>query len=188
MRTLILATLVAVSFLAEVRADDISQTVAKLDAQFAVAWKEAGITPAPAVDDARYLRRIYLDIAGTLPPPAKIRAFLLDPSADKRTRAVDQLLASPEYAVRWANYWDAVLMGRITESAILDRTGFKLWLHDEFAKNEPWDKIVTELLIAEGWNTSRKPGNSNGDPSDQEKRYAPAVNWFLKYWQSMPEL
>src|SRR5262245_26621541 len=188
MRCFVLALLLTLGFANPLSADDVSRTVNKLDDQFAAAWKEAGIEPAVAVDDARYLRRIYLDIAGTLPPPAKVRVFLFDPSPDKRARAVDQLLASPEYAVRWANYWDAVLMGRVTESAILDRGGFKAWLVDRFDRNVSWDKMVTELLTAEGWNTARKPGNSEGDPSDQEARYAPAVNWFLKYWQSMPEL
>jgi hypothetical protein len=170
------------------RADDNSSVTAKLDAQFAAAWKSAGLQPAPTVDDARYLRRIYLDIAGTLPPPQKIRAFLLDPSPDKRARAVDELLKSPEYATRWANYWNAVLMGRTIESAIIDQNGFKQWLHDEFAKNEHWDKIVTTLITAEGWNTNRKPNNVDTSPKDQQERYAPAVNWYLKYWQSLPEL
>ncbi|HMC11886.1 MAG TPA: DUF1549 domain-containing protein, partial [Pirellulaceae bacterium] len=188
MRTPILLAFLVIIAIADLQAADMAAVTAKLDTQFVAAWKDAGIEPAPAVDDARYLRRIYLDIAGTLPPPARIREFLLDPSADKRTRAVDQLLASDEYAVRWANYWDAVLMGRVTESAVLDRGGFKMWLHDAFAKNEPWDKIVTELITAEGWNTSRKPMNADASPRDQQERYAPAVNWFLKYWQSMPEL
>jgi len=66
--------------------------------------------------------------------------------------------------------------------------GFKEWLREEFAKNEPWDKIVTTLLTAEGWNTNRKPVNAAAHPSDLEQRYAPATNWFLKHWQSMPEL
>src|SRR4051794_7266264 len=123
--------------------DDLALTVNQFNAQFTTAWKDARIEPAGTVDDARYLRRIYLDIAGTLPPPEKIRAFLLDPSADKRSRAVDELLDSPEYAIRWSNYWNAVLMGRTIESAIIDQAGFKLWLKDEFAENTPWDQIVT---------------------------------------------
>jgi hypothetical protein len=173
---------------ASLPAEEYSGTAAKLDAQFGTAWKQAGIEPASAVDDARYLRRIYLDIAGTLPAPERVREFLLDPSPDKRARAVDQLLDSPEYAVRWANYWNAVLMGRTIESAIIDQNGFKAWLRDEFAKNAKWDEIVTTLITAEGWNTNRKPNNVDTSPSDLQERYAPAVNWYLKYWMSLPEL
>jgi len=188
MRTCFLATLVVVGTIAELFGADTDSIATRLDTQFAAAWKEAGIAPAEPMDDARYLRRVYLDIGGTLPPPDKIREFLLDPSADKRARVVEQLLGSPEYATRWANYWNAVLMGRTIESAAIDQAGFKMWLHDEFAKNEPWDRIVTTLLTAEGWNTNRKPTNAKAHPQDLEERYAPATNWFLKHWQSMPEL
>src|SRR4051812_28120644 len=188
MRNAVLAALVASSVAASLAADDYSDTVARLDSQLTSAWKQAGIEPAATVDDARYLRRVYLDIAGTLPTPEKVREFLLDPSPDKRAREVDQLLDSPEYAVRWANYWNALLMGRTLESANIDQNAFKLWLRDEFAKNAKWDEIVTKLITAEGWNTDKKPNNVDTSPSDLHERLAPAVNWFLKYWMSMPEL
>src|SRR6266436_417234 len=166
MRFGIISMLLLLSFSARLWAADSVGTVGKLDAQFAAAWKVAGIGPAAEVDDARYLRRVYLDIAGTLPPPAKVREFLLDPSAEKRARVVNQLLESPEYATRWANYWNAVLMGRTIESAAIDQGGFKVWLREEFSKNERWDKIVTALLTAEGCNTNRKPMNARAHPSD----------------------
>src|SRR5262245_50344200 len=188
MRSGLVAAMITFGTLGQLRGEDVLAITGKLDAQFALAWKEAGTTPAEPADDARYLRRVYLDITGTLPPPARIREFLLDPSPEKRARAIEQLLASPEYATRWANYWNAILMGRTIESAAIDQTGFKMWLHDEFAKNEHWDKIVITLLTAEGWNTNRKPTNAKAHPSDLEERYAPATNWFLKHWQSMPEL
>ena len=50
------------------------------------------IVPAPPVDDARFLRRAYLDITGTLPPPEAITAFLADTSPYKRHEAVNRLL------------------------------------------------------------------------------------------------
>jgi hypothetical protein len=188
MRTLIFAALVTVGTFAAARGADVATIAGKLDGLFAGAWKDAGIAATERADDARFLRRVYLDIGGTLPPPDKIRAFLLDPSPDKRTRAVEELIQSPHYATRWGNYWNAVLMGRTIESAAIDQSAFKTWLHEEFASNAPWDKIVTTLLTAEGWNTSRKPVNASTHPKDQDERYAPATNWFLKHWQSMPEL
>ena len=183
-----LAILTLLGGSAKLFGEELTSVTAKLDAHFTAAWQQANLTPAEPTTDAAYLRRVYLDIAGTLPPPEKIGAFLLDQSAEKRAKLVDELLASPHYATRWANYWDALLMGRVTESALLDRPGFKTWLHDQFAANAPWDKIVTELLTAEGWNTNRRPTNVSAHPKDLDERYAPATNWFLKYWQSMPEL
>jgi hypothetical protein len=188
MRVPILALLVLAGVLGPAQADDLPTVTAKLDAVFEAAWMDAGIEPASVVDDAGYLRRIYLDIAGTLPPPDRIREFLNDRSLDKRAHAVEQLLKTPEYATRWGNYWNALLMGRTIESAAIDQAGFKNWLREQFAQNVSWDKIVTELVTAEGWNTKVRPANAKGHPYDLDERYAPAVNWFLKHWQSLPEL
>ena len=58
MRTPILLAFLLSSAIADLPAADIAAVTTRLDAQFAAAWSEAGITPAPAVDDARYLRRI----------------------------------------------------------------------------------------------------------------------------------
>src|SRR5947209_4601090 len=59
----------------------------------------------PSADDETFLRRVSLDLAGKLPTPEEIRAFLADRSLDKRTRQIDRLLASEAYAVNWARYW-----------------------------------------------------------------------------------
>src|SRR5262245_35717564 len=48
--------------------------------------------------DAEFLRRIYLDLTGTIPTSAEARAFLADKAADKRAKLIDRLLASPEHA------------------------------------------------------------------------------------------
>src|ERR1700704_1200981 len=57
-----------------------------------------GVEPAPRTNDAEFLRRIYLDLAGRIPTPERAERFLNDSSADKRTRLIDELLASPAYA------------------------------------------------------------------------------------------
>src|SRR5262245_16781693 len=52
---------------------------------------------APIASDAEFLRRIYLDLTGTIPAAADVRAFLDDKAADKRIKLIDKLLASPEH-------------------------------------------------------------------------------------------
>ncbi len=79
-------------------------------------------------------------------------------------------------------------MGRLTREAFISRDAFKAWLHDQFAENVPWNRMVHELIAAEGWNSKRRPGNANDDPPDMESRYSPATNWFLKYQKALPEL
>ncbi|HWC90610.1 MAG TPA: c-type cytochrome domain-containing protein, partial [Pirellulales bacterium] len=40
------------------------------------------VTPPPALDDAAFARRLYLDVIGLLPAPAEVEAFAHDPSPD----------------------------------------------------------------------------------------------------------
>jgi hypothetical protein len=184
------ALLVAVSLLMTRTLEaDVPSVVAKVDEQLQSAWKEHQLTPAPVADDARWLRRASLDLTGRLPEPQTVLDFLNDTSPDKRARAIERLLASPAYAEHWATYWDNVLMGRLTREAILDRPAFHGWLQTQFEKNAAWDKMVRELVTAEGYNSNRKPLRGGSEmPRDFEARYNPAVNWFLRYSRALPDL
>lgn len=168
---------------------EVPTVVRSIDAQLQTAWKANSITPAATVDDARFLRRVTLDLTGRLPEPPAIVAFLDDRSSDKRARAIDRLLASPEYAEHWATYWDNLLIGRLTMEGFLDRPAFHEWLRDEFAADVPWNKFVEKLITAEGYNTNKRPLRGGGpDPSDFDERYNPAVNWFLRHSRSLPDM
>src|SRR5437870_1192044 len=76
-------------------------TPAAIDHAIRVEWNSEHVVPAAPVDDARFLRRIYLDVAGVIPPPEAVTAFLADRSPDKRAKAVESLLNSPRYMENW---------------------------------------------------------------------------------------
>ena len=63
--------------------------------------KKLGVIPSDVCDDAEFLRRVSLDITGTLPTAADVRAFLADSSPDKRQRKINELLETPAYAAWW---------------------------------------------------------------------------------------
>jgi hypothetical protein len=130
-------------------------TPPQIDHLIRAEWNKEGVAPASRVDDARYLRRIYLDIVGTIPPPDVVRAFLADPSPDKRQRAVLTLLDSPKYADHWTNYWDSVLMGKNFRMRQVDDQAFRGWLHTQFTANAPWNKFVYNLITATGTNSAQ---------------------------------
>lgn len=161
---------------------------AQVDEALKAAWQRETITPAPGVDDAGFLRRVSLDLTGMLPKPEQVTSFVANRSSDKRAKLIDELLASDDYAARWADYWDAILMGRLTREAFIDKSGFHQWLKSEFAANTRWNDFATKLITAEGYNTNRRPKGATDDPKDIATRHNPAVNWFLRYFQSIPEL
>ena len=68
--------------------------------------------PVAPASDAEFLRRVSLDLIGMPPSVEELRAFLADPSPDKRARAIDRLLESPLFARHWATTLDIMLMER----------------------------------------------------------------------------
>ena len=105
--------------------------------------------PAPPATDAEFLRRITLDLAGTIPTSAEAREFLDDPSAYKRQKLIDRLLAGPEYARRMQEVFDAMLMER-RDDTYVPAPEWQGFLRRAFADNMPYDQLVTEILSADG--------------------------------------
>lgn len=112
--------------------------------------KKLNILPSDVCDDAEFLRRVYLDVIGTLPTPAEARRFLKDPAPDRRAKLVDELLERPEYADYWALKWSDVL--RVDRQALGHKRAFAYykWIHASLERNKPFDQFVRELITAEG--------------------------------------
>ncbi|HZT40674.1 MAG TPA: DUF1549 and DUF1553 domain-containing protein [Chthonomonadaceae bacterium] len=162
-------------------------------------WHKQNIQPAPPVDDARFLRRAYLDILGTIPPPDVVTAFLADKSPNKRAKLIDTLLDDPRYANHWTDYWDNTLMGQKIGGQLVDRSAFREWLRQQFLQNTPWNKFVYNLISASGQNSTggtyakarglmmpaeTMQGAMQAQAGTGTTDSAPvngAVNWTLKY-------
>ena len=113
--------------------------------------KLIGIPPSPVCDDATFLRRVSLDIAGRLPTVAEAEAFLASKEPTKRDKLVDALLTSPDYADFFANKWTALLKNkRDATSDITANFAFHSWVRDSLLANKPYDRLVRELLAATG--------------------------------------
>lgn len=110
-----------------------------------------GIPPSEGADDATFLRRVSLDITGSLPDREMVDTFLADTSADKRARLIDRLLDSDEYADHFANKWNFILRNKRTKGE--DKPGtflFHRWVRDSIYDNKPYDEMVAEILTATG--------------------------------------
>ena len=112
--------------------------------------KKLNIAPSDLCDDSTYLRRVYLDVIGTLPTADEARRFLSDKRANKRELLVDELLERPEYADYWALKWSDLL--RVDRQTLGHKRAYAYyrWIRDSFAKNKPFDQFARELLTAEG--------------------------------------
>lgn len=110
---------------------------------------------APA-GDAEFLRRIYLDLAGTLPSSDEVRAFLADRDTAKREKLIDKLLASPGYARRMSQHFDVALMERRRDNRV-PRAAWEDYLKAAFAENKPYDVFARELLAADGTDPKTRP-------------------------------
>lgn len=120
--------------------------------------RQIGVPPSPICDDSSFLRRMSLDIAGRLPTPEETRTFLSDQRPDKRDRAIDLLLASPDYADYFANKWTSLLKNQRTEAAdITANFAFHAWMRDSLLANAPYDQIVRQVLASTGTIVSNPP-------------------------------
>ncbi|MFO0960296.1 MAG: DUF1553 domain-containing protein [Isosphaeraceae bacterium] len=125
-------------------------------------WAELGLVPSGLVGDAAFLRRVSLDLTGTLPEPDRLRAFLADPDPAKREKVVDELLNSPEYAYHFAGKWaDVLRVKRGRENSPADRArgtfAFHDWIRRAMAEDWPMDRFVREILVAVGDESTAPP-------------------------------
>ncbi|MFM8252289.1 MAG: DUF1549 domain-containing protein [Planctomycetota bacterium] len=139
--------------------------------------RDLNLPPSEPVDDATFLRRASLDTIGLLPTADETRAFLLDTSADKRDRLIEQLLARPEFVDYWAYKWSDLLLisGERLRPAALQ--AYYQWVRSKVATNTPWDQLVRELVTASG--STHEHGAANffalhQDPEDMSETVAQA--------------
>ncbi len=122
-------------------------------------WQELGIVPSELCSDEQFVRRVFLDITGSLPKPDQVKKFLADPTPDKRDKLVDELLDTPEYSYLFANKWaDVLRVKRRGEPGRAAGTfAFHGWIRNAIARDKPYDQFVREILAATGDETISPP-------------------------------
>jgi Protein of unknown function (DUF1549)/Protein of unknown function (DUF1553) len=104
---------------------------------------------AEVATDAEFMRRVCLDLGGMIPSSVDARAFLDDPSAYKRRRLIERLLASPAYARRMEGFFDLMLMER-REDVHVPAREWRAFLRRAFAENTPYNRLVAQILSVDG--------------------------------------
>lgn len=133
----------------------IEEDIIKFNALLVSDWEKHNLTPVPEASDHTFLRRAMLDTRGMLPKPWEIRKFTADKSTDKRSRLIDSLLESKEYA-------DLMAMRYSDMFRIKSEFPINLWpnavqaYHRYFWENARQDRsfytVARELLTSNGSN------------------------------------
>lgn len=154
--------------------------------------KKLGVVQSDLCTDAEFLRRVYLDVTGTLPTAAEVEAFLADPSSDKRRAKIDELLETPAYVAWWTtklndytgnndrtlNQVNQGLNGSATQA-------WYDWIYKRVADNMPYDQLAEGIIVSK----SRRDGQSYAEycqemseiyHPDSDKKFAdrPTMPYF----------
>ena len=115
--------------------------------------------PSAVSDDLTFLRRVSLDVTGSLPSSDTARSFLSDKRKDKRSILIEELLKSEEYASFWALKWADLLR---VEEKTLDSKGVEkiyVWLKEMIGSGKPLDQVTKDILCATGSTYNNPPAN-----------------------------
>ena len=120
--------------------------------------------PSEVCDDETFLRRIHLDLTGSLPTPKVYRDFMADTSKDKRSALIDRLLQSDGFTDLWTDLWAEMLRikgGGYAPSATDVKAAdvYYEWIHEQIAKNRPLNEFVADQITGTGSNLTSGPAN-----------------------------
>jgi hypothetical protein len=160
-----------------------SQDLARwIDERLAEEYERAGITAAPPVDDATFLRRAYLDLQGRVPTVAQTRDFLTDEGSFKRQDYVDRLLSDDSRPQRFAQrsashlarVWRRMLVPSSSPGAAM-AVRLDPWLAKQFAENTPYDQFARKLLLVAPPAPALSPGTVPAHPTTADSDALAAV-------------
>jgi Protein of unknown function (DUF1549)/Protein of unknown function (DUF1553) len=144
--------------------DAYPQQIAKkpVDQLIIAKLKQLGAVPSANCSDAEFLRRVSLDVTGTLPTTVEVVAFMKNTDPQKRSKKIDELLERPGYAALWTTFLCDITGNNEAQLNNFFPAGVPLanqwyqWLYKRVADNVPYDQLVEGIVTA----TSRMPGES----------------------------
>ena len=129
--------------------NDDSDLTNPIDRFVDVYFKGKNISWPSIVDDKIFIRRVFLDIVGLLPPPEKVNSFIVDANPSKRELLVKELLnRNDDYAQHWLSFWNDALRNDYSGTGYITEGRFAIteWLYESLKSNKPYDVFVKELI------------------------------------------
>jgi Protein of unknown function (DUF1549)/Protein of unknown function (DUF1553) len=148
--TLVCALLPGIPQAAEKSSRSARTVAAEIDRHITARLADAKIPASGLADDAEFCRRLCIDITGKIPTADRAAAFIDSTDPDKRAKLIDELLASPEYGRHFATIWTNLITANGDPDARPATKPFATWLAAELNQGRGWDKLVSEMLTAQG--------------------------------------
>ena len=133
-------------------------THTKVDKLVVDKLRKLGVVPSAISSDAEFLRRVSLDVAGTLPTPEEVTRFLADKSPNKRAAKIDELLNRPGYAAWWTTLlcdFTGNNPQQLNDAGGLIRNlngeqsrSWYEWIYKRVADNTPYDELSAGIVLA----------------------------------------
>jgi len=130
-------------------ATDIAAAAAEIDRLVETGLEKRGLKRNPEIDEATFLRRAYLELAGRNPTVIEAETFLKSSTPGKRASLVESLSNSDAYVSHHLNYWTKVLRVQSKQDGN-EKEAWLGYLRESIASNKPYDKWVREMLTSEG--------------------------------------
>lgn len=150
---LIAAFLILASVPAQAERPNLQEAAAKIDALVEKNLKAQNLKPNAPIDDATFLRRAYLDIAGRIPTIEEAETFKGSTYEGKRERLIEDLLQSDAHVSHAYNFWADILRinSGLGTGAQQAEAAYQIWVKEAIRKNMPYDQMVRELVAARGY-------------------------------------
>lgn len=131
--------------------NQVAESAAKIDRLVLEKLKAEKVRPNPLTNDMQFVRRIYLDITGTIPSAQQASHFLnKSRSGNKRAELIDELLNTYGYVSHSFNIWADILRLKDQPSGNIYSQPYNEWIKDTLASDLPYDEFVHQLVSSEG--------------------------------------
>jgi hypothetical protein len=145
--------------------EDAASLSAWIDDRVAKQFVAVGKSAPALVDDATFLRRVYLDLHGTIPTVSQVRDFLDDSAPNKREALVVRMLDDPRFSAHLARTWRRMLLPGNAQTAATGAM-FETWLNAQLAANTPFDALTKQIVTAGG----AEDAPDDDEPGDRRRR------------------
>lgn len=119
------------------------------------------ITPPAAIEESSFVRRVSLDLVGTLPNTDALQNYLSDADPQKRSKLIHSLLNDDQaFASHWMSFWNDLLRNDYAGTGYIDggRSQVSAWLYQSLLSNKPYNQFASELIAP----TKESAGFANG--------------------------